>query len=191
MTWPTPAPGKGALAAVSTVSALLAAAIAVATTAALAARPTSWELRDCRTRGEGTSPQQQPPSQGERIGPLVIWPSVHGPASHTGNPAWPFQVKAPVVLGAGARAVLTIAPEAVATAAFQRTSRPGYATSVRFEACNAGVHAHAYDGTVGKLTGFPFAIGLTRRSACVPLELWIDGQVEPLRRTIPVGRSSC
>ena len=62
---------------------------------------------------------------------------------------------------------------------------------MRFEACSAGVRAHAYDGTVGKLTGFPFAIGLTRRSACVPLELWIDGQVAPLRRTIPVGRSSC
>jgi hypothetical protein len=181
---------KVALTAVSIVSALLAGASAV-TTAALAARPTSWELRDCRTRGEGASPRQPPAAEGVRIGPLVIWPSVRRPASSTGDPVWPFQVKAPVVLAAGSRVVLTIASEAASTAAFQRTSRQGYATSVRFEACSAGARAHAYDGTVGKLTGFPFAIGLTRRSACIPLELWIDGQVAPLRRTIPVGRSSC
>lgn len=132
-----------------------------------------------------------PTPAGERIGPLVIWPSVRGRSSPTGDPAWPYVVKAPVVLPAGTRVVLAIGRDAASQAAFQRSVRQGYASAVRFEACRSAVRAFAYEGAVGRLTGFPFAMGLRQRSACIPLELWIDGRESPIRRTVPVGRSSC
>jgi hypothetical protein len=71
--------------------------------------PPTTELRDCRTRGEGRSPQRLP-AQGIRLGPLVIWPSVRldpGPAV-PGD--WPYVIKAPVVLPA--RALLPVSLEA-------------------------------------------------------------------------------
>jgi hypothetical protein len=51
--------------------------------------------------------------------------------------------------------------------------------------------AFAYRGTVGKFTGFPFAIGLKQRSACIPMQVWVEGREVPLRRVVPVGRGSC
>ncbi len=150
------------------------------------------ELRDCRSRGEGGSPQRLPPVPGlVRLGPLVIWPSVRtalgGPPSAANE--WPYVVKAPVVLPARARVVLAIAPEATSLAAFQHRGR--YVSAVRFEACREREPAWAYSGTVGRYTGFPFSIGVARRSACVPMELWVEGRAAPLRSVVPVGRRSC
>jgi hypothetical protein len=151
--------------------------------------PPTTELRDCRTRGEGKSPQRLP-SGGVRIGPLVIWPSVRGDSSPTHRRTWPFVVKAPIVLPARAKVVLAIAPEAISRAAFQ-SHRHGWVSAVRFHACREREPAFAYRGTVGKFTGFPFAIGLKQRSACIPMQVWIEGNTVPLRRVVPVGRRSC
>jgi hypothetical protein len=171
------------------VTAVVLAACAGAAAASTAGRPVG-ELRDCGSRGEGTSPQKLPTSAGVRIGPLVFWPSIRTrQTGRANNSAMPFVIKAPVVLPAGAKVVLSVAPEAVGRAGFQHAGR--YVSAVRFEACSERVRARAYDGTVGKLTGFPFAIGLTQRSACIPMELWLDGRDTPLRRVVPVGRSSC
>ena len=149
------------------------------------------EVRDCRSRGEGRSPQKLPGARGVRLGPLVLWPSLRtalgGPPSEVNE--WPFVVKAPVVLPARARVVLAIASEAGSLAAFQH--RGGFVSAVRFEACRERVPAFAYRGTVGRYTGFPFAIGISQRSACIPMEVWIDGQATPIRRLVPVGRRSC
>ena len=112
------------------------------------------------------------------------------PAGRTGRATWPFAAKTPVVLPARSKVVLAIAPRAIAQAAFQ-SGRGGYVSAVRFEACPAGEPAFAYHGTVGRFTGFPFAIGLRRRSACIPMELWIDGRATPIRRIVPIGRRSC
>jgi hypothetical protein len=125
-----------------------------------------------------------------RLGPLLIWPSVRFHSQQTTNPDWPYAVKAPVVLPARVKVVLAIAPEAVSRAAFQ-SHRRGYVSAVRFEACREREPAFAYHGTVGKLTGFPFAIGLTHESDCVPMEVWVDGRATPTRRVVPVGRRSC
>ena len=130
------------------------------------------------------------PTPGVRLGPLVIWPSVRGRSQQTNNPDWPYAVKAPVILPARVKIVLAIAPEAVTRAAFQ-SHRRSYVPAVRFEACPEQEPAFAYRGTVGKLTGFPFAIGLTHKSDCVPMEVWIDGRAIPIRRVVPVGRRSC
>jgi hypothetical protein len=147
------------------------------------------ELRDCRSRGEGTKPQQLPPTPGTRIGPLLFWPSIRTPDRGPARASeWPFVFKAPVVLPAGAKLVLAIAPEAVGQAAFQHR---GFVSAVRFQACYERVRAWTYRGTVGKYTGFPFAVGLKKRAACVPMEVWIDGQQQPIRRVVPVGRRSC
>ncbi len=145
------------------------------------------ELRDCASRGEGRSPQK-PPVGGVRLGPLVLWPSVRGRASRTEDEDWGYMVKAPVVLPARAEVVLAIAPGAASLASFQHR---GFVSAVRFEACREREPAFAYRGTVGKFTGFPFAIAITRRSACVPMDLWVDGRAAPLRRVVPVGRRSC
>jgi hypothetical protein len=152
--------------------------------------PSTKELRDCRTRGEGRGPQRLPMPPGVRIGPLVIWPSVRGPSSPTQRRTWPFVVKAPIVLPARAKLVLAIAPGAISRATFQ-SHRHGWVPAVRFHACREREPAFAYRGTVGKFTGFPFAIGFKQRSACIPMEVWVDGQTTPIRRLVPIGRRSC
>jgi hypothetical protein len=176
-------------AAVLAVGWTVAVSSAVASPSADPERPTTWELRDCRTRGESNSPQKAPVSPGVRIGPLIIWPTVRM-TGRTNNATWMFAAKAPIVLPARTKVVLAIAPEAISRAAFQ-SHRSGYVSAVRFEACREREPAFAYRGTVGKLTGFPFAIGLTQKSACIPMDVWIDGQATPIRRIVPVGRRSC
>ncbi len=74
-------------------------------------------------------------------------------------------------------------------AAFQ--SEGGYVAAIRFEACRERTPAFGYNGTVGKYTGFPFGIGRLTRSACVPMEVWVDGRSTPIRRVVPIGRASC
>lgn len=150
--------------------------------------PPAKVLRDCGTRGEGRSPQKLP-ARGIRLGPLVIWPSVRldpGPAL-PGD--WPYVIKAPIVLPARTRAVLAIAPQANSRAAFQ--SHRGWVSAVRFHACRERQPAWGYSGTVGKFTGFPFAIALKQRSACIPMEVWVERKLIPIRRQVPVGRRSC
>ena len=178
------------MAAVAAVAIGCGAAVAAGGAAVATRRPAISELRGCKTRGEGRSPQKPPSTPGVRLGPLVIWPSVRGPSGQTNNPDWRYAVKAPVILPARAKVVLAIAPEAVSRAAFQ-SHRHGYVPAVRFEACREREPAFAYRGTVGKLTGFPFAIGLTHKSDCVPMEVWLDGRATPIRRVVPVGRRSC
>jgi hypothetical protein len=165
-------------------------AVASPGSAAATGPPAISELRGCKTRGEGRSPQKPPPTPGVRLGPLVIWPSVRGRSQPTSNSDWRYVVKAPVILPARVKVVLAIAPQAVSRAAFQ-SHRRGYVSAVRFEACRELEPAFAYHGIVGKLTGFPFAIGLTRGSDCIPMELWVDGRATPIRRVVPVGRRSC
>ena len=149
------------------------------------------ELRDCRSRGEGRSPQRLPPQPGVRIGPLLFWPSIKTTTgSGPGNGSeWPYVQKVPVILPARTKLVLAIAPEARGLAAFQHRGR--YVTAIRFEACREQTPAFAYRGTVGKYTGFPFAIGRVPRSVCVPMEVWVDGRTAPIRRVVPVGRAHC
>jgi hypothetical protein len=152
--------------------------------------PPTTELRDCRTRAEGRAPQRLPAPPGVRIGPLVIWPSVRMGSSWTGRRLWPFVIKAPIVLPARAEVVLAIAAEAVSSAAFQ-SHRRGWVSAVRFHACREREPAWAYRGTVGRFTGFPFAIGLNQRSACIPMEVWVEGKTTAIKRVVPVGRDSC
>lgn len=148
------------------------------------------ELRDCRSRGEGRSPQKLPPIPGVRIGPLLFWPSIMNRQGHEpGGPEWPYSLKAPVILPARTKLVLAIAPEALGLASFQHQGR--FVSAIRFQACRERVPAWVYAGTVGKYTGFPFALGLTQRSACIPMEVWVDGRTAPLRRVVPVGRRTC
>jgi hypothetical protein len=175
--------------------ALVAVALCILASAAAALARTAGdrpvgELRDCRTRGEGRSPQKLPPTPGVRIGPLVLWPSIRIRQRGSGNGTeWPFVQKVPVILPARTKVVLAIAPEAQGVAGFQHLG--AFVSAIRFVACRERAPAFAYAGTVGKLTGFPFAIGLKRRSACVPMEVWVDGRANPYRRLVPVGRPSC
>jgi hypothetical protein len=152
--------------------------------------PETSEIRGCGSRGETNRPQRLPGTPGERIGPLVIWPTVRtGVVRTPGNAAWLWYVKAPIVVPARVRAVLAVAPEAAGLAAMQ--GRNGtWVSSVRFEACRESTPAWVYDGTVGRYTGFPFAFALSGRG-CVPLELWIEGRATPIRRLVPFGRRSC
>jgi hypothetical protein len=156
------------------------------------APPAPQALRPCGSRGDGNKPQQLPSSAGARLGPLVIWPSVRT-AVQAAAPGseWAFVVKAPIVLPACARVTLAVPPEVAHLVAFQTAE--GWVSSVRFEACDESTRAYAgaYDGTVGRYTGFPFAFALARRPVCVPLQVWIDGSNTPIQRLVPFGRRSC
>ncbi len=156
-----------------------------------AGAPPDAGLRNCRTRGEGTAPIRMSVTRDDvRFGPLVIgFVRNRVAAGATERPDWPFVAKAPLLLPAHSRVVLAIAPEAARLAAFQHEG--GWVSAVRFTACAERVQAFAYRGTVGGTTFFPFAIGIQQPSACVPMELWIDGRQSPLRRVVPIGRRHC
>ena len=148
-------------------------------------------LRDCRSRGEaGVPTKMRVTSNDVRIGPLLLGNvrsrGAVGPADWAD---WPFGAKAPVLLPARSRVVLAIAPEATTRAAFQH--RGGWVSEVRFTACFERVKAFSYRGTVGPTTFFPFAIAIRQRSACIPMELRIDGRSSPVRRVAPIGRRTC
>ena len=171
--------------------AALALLVVCGMAAGAAAEAPAGELRSCGSRGEGPSPQRLPAQPGVRIGPLLFWPSIRtttgtGPGNGT---AWPYVQKVPVILRARTKLVLAIAPEAQHLAAFQHRGR--FVPAIRFEACRERTPAWAYAGTVGRYTGFPFAIGRVARSACVPMEVWADGRATPFRRVVPIARASC
>jgi hypothetical protein len=88
------------------------------------------------------------------------------------------------------RATLAIAPEAAGTAGLW-SQQGGYVSSVRFVACREREPSWGYKGTVGRYTQFPFGFALKQPSACVPMEVWLDGEAVPRRLVVPVGRSSC
>ena len=168
---------------------LAASAIVAASAVAADGRPVG-ELRACGSRGDGSKPQQLPQG-GVRIGPLVVWPSVRTRVEPYDATPWAYYVKAPIVLPARTKVVLAVPPEATSLVAFQHRGR--FVSAVRFEACREREPAFpgAYRGTVGKYTGFPIGFALARRSACIPLEVWVDGRDKPLRRLVPFGRRTC
>lgn len=177
---------------IALVAALAPAAASIASGSQPSPAPEAF--RPCGSRGDGSKPQALPTRAGERLGPLVIWPSIRSRVQDhgTGTTTWPFYVKAPIVLPARTKVTLVVPPEATHLIGFQAAGG-AWVSSVRFEACRENVRAYpgAYDGTVGKYTGFPFGFGLARRSMCVPLEVWVEGRATPIRRLVPVGRRSC
>ncbi len=180
---------------VSLIAIAAGVALAGASIASSSETPPAPEaLRPCSSRGDSSKPQALPIPAGARIGPLVIWPSIRTRVEDygTSKTAWAFYAKAPIVLPARTNVTLVVPPEAVHLIGFQAAGGT-WVSSVRFEACRQNVRAYpgAYDGTVGKYTGFPFGFGLARRSMCVPLEVWVEGRATPIRRLIPVGRRTC
>ena len=175
------------------VTACAAACAASATTTATAlpsaGRPDPDDVRGCATRGDSNHPAKPPVTGAIRIGPLIVWPTVRRVVPTT-DKVWPYVTKAPVMLPARVRATLSIAPEAAGRAGLWRI-RGGYVSTVRFLACRERELAHGYRGTVGRFTQFPFSFALKDPSACVPMEVWVDGEATPHRRVVPVGRDSC
>lgn len=153
--------------------------------------PPQAELRNCRSRAEGRAPIRMAVGPNDvRLGPLVLGNVLSaGSTGRTSDPLWPYGRKVPILLPARSRVVLAIAPEAQELAALQH--RNTWVQAVRFTACFERVPAFAYRGTVGKTTFFPFGITLREPTACLPLELWIDGRSAPIRRLIPIGRRTC
>jgi hypothetical protein len=177
--------------------AMVAAATGLATLAAWPALatgdPPDAPLRDCASRGESNRPLSGRVGPNDiRFGPLILqrYPEWKKPLRASDAPAdWPYIVKAPVKLRAETAVTLTVAPEATGVAAFAHGR--DWVAAVRFEACFANQPAFAYRGTVGAITGFPLAVALKKRSACVPIEAWVDGRANPLRRLVPLGRRRC
>lgn len=153
-------------------------------------RPIPADVRTCATRGDSGRPARPPATGAVTVGPLVIWPTVRWPTQHTTDPAWPYATKAPILLRARARITLAIAPEATDLAGLWR-NRGGYVSAVRFLACRERQPVRTYNGTVGRFTMFPFSFALTVPAACVPMDVWIDGQAEPRRILLPVGETAC
>lgn len=170
-----------------------AGAVTTATTSAstlTGAPPTADDLRTCATRGDSGRPAK-PPAGAIIVGPLMIWPSVRRPAPPANVTAWPYVWKAPILVRARARVTLMIAPEAAWTAGLWSHRNGHYVTTVRFLACRERQAVRAYRGTVGKFTQFPFAFALTTPSACVPIDVWVDGSDGSRRIVLPVGRAAC
>jgi hypothetical protein len=185
--------GSGRVALALAGCALLAGAVGMASgTARSADPPVANEVRACGTRGEGRKPQRLPVPVGARIGQVVIWPSIRSRVEAAPRGPWRYYVKAPVVVRARAKVVLAVPDEAAQLVGLQsRRHTLRGVRAIRFEACREGHPAFAYRGTVGRYTGFPFGFWLARRSACIPLEAWVEGRAAPIRRLVPFGRRSC
>jgi hypothetical protein len=171
----------------------LLALTAVATAGLRQGPPLPEASRLCGSRGDGSKPQELPSPVGARIGSLVIWPSIRNRVEKYGtSDGWAFYVKAPIVLPARSKVTLAVAPEATHLVGFQAAGGK-WVSAIRFEACRENIRAFpgAYNGTVGRYTGFPFGFGLARRSMCVPLEVWPVGKATPIRRLVPFGRIAC
>lgn len=153
-------------------------------------QPAADDLRTCATRGDSSRPAK-PPAGATVVGPLMIWPSLRRPASPANSTSWPYVWKAPILVRARARVTLAIAPEALGTAGLWSHRDGHYVSSVRFLACRERQQVRTYRGTVGKYTQFPFAFALTTPSACVPIDVRIDGTSGPRRIVLPVGRTAC
>ena len=176
-----------------TVLVLGLAIAGLATTATAAVRfnpPIPGDVRTCATRGDSSRPAKPPVRGAITAGPLVIWPTVRSRTQRTRSGRWRYVTKAPVLVRARARVTLAVAPWATALAGLWR-NRGGYVSAVRFAACRERQPARGYRGTVGRFTLFPFTFALTVPSACVPLDVWVDGASGPRRIVVPVGRARC
>jgi hypothetical protein len=104
--------------------------------------PVSEASRPCGSRGDGSKPQELPTRAGERIGPLVIWPSIRDrPGDYGPRVEWAFYAKAPIVLPARTKVTLVVPPEAKHLIGFQAVGGT-WVSSVRFEACRENVRAY-------------------------------------------------
>lgn len=66
----------------------------------------------------------------------------------------------------------------------------GGVPAVRFEPWPPGEPAFSHRGRVGLVTGFAGGFILAR-PGCIPLELWVEGRREPIRRLVPFGVLHC
>jgi hypothetical protein len=178
--------------------ALCGAAALVASAATHAVAPPEALMRDCSARYESNQPiVDRPTANDVRFGALVLtrYPEWRKPLKAYGaNPepeVWPYVLKAPVRLRAGTTATFAIAPAARNVAAILPSASREWVPAVRFRSCAANKRAHAYTGTVGPLTVFGQVIGLKKPSACVPIEVWLDGRATPIRRVVAIGRTRC
>jgi hypothetical protein len=176
--------------AIGLVAVCGAGAATAATAVTRADRPVPDDVRSCATRGDSNRPAKPPAAGAIRVGPVIIWPTVRH-VDQTSNTSWPYVTKAPVMLPARERATLSIAPDAVGTAGLWRMHGGGYVSTVRFLACREREPSHGYRGTVGKFTQFPFSFSLRQPSACVSMEVWVDGEAAPHTLEVPIGRSAC
>jgi hypothetical protein len=177
-----------------TVLAIGVAVAGLATTATAAAwfdPPVPGDVRTCATRGDSSRPARPPASGAITVGPLVIWPTVRDRTQRTADARWRYVTKAPVLVRARARVTLSVAPWATALAGLWRNHGGGYVSAVRFAACRERQPSRTYRGTVGRFTMFPFTFALIVPSACVPMDVWVDGESGPRRIVVPVGRASC
>ncbi len=78
-------------------------------------------FRPCSSRGDGSKPQALPTPVGERIGPLVIWPSIRSRVEDyaTSKAGWAYYAKAPIVLPARTTVTLVVPSEAKQLIGFQ------------------------------------------------------------------------
>lgn len=170
----------------------------VASAVGSAAAPPEAPLRDCGARHESSKPiTDRVTANDVRVGPFVMirYPEWRKPLRAYGaNPQpeeWPYVLKAPVRLRAGATVTLAIAPAAADLVALLPSNSQEWLPAVRFRACASNRRAHAYKGTVGPITGFGLALGLKNPSACIPMEIWFENRATPLRRIVPIGRLRC
>jgi hypothetical protein len=107
-----------------------------------------------------------------------------------------FSRKSAVKIRAG-HAVTLVVPEAVRSRLWLAYARPGSfrdpgirSSQTRLEPCPPDTPGFRPGTTVGRVTGFSGGFVFARRG-CYPLEVWVDGRAEPLRRTIPLGAVRC
>jgi hypothetical protein len=108
-----------------------------------------------------------------------------------------------VVVRAGARVIVSIPSEhrrdasldyAYGTAAGPRRTPPvklsdGVA-SVAFEACPSGTRPFTRRHPLGRETQFNGGV-VTRWGRCLPLDVWVRGRDQPIRRVISFGAGEC
>jgi hypothetical protein len=156
-------------------------------------------VEDCSTRSEADFPGAFTDPRNLVIGPLVLIGGAYTPASTVdefgGN-------KFPLLVRAGHTVTVRLAARARRSAGLAYGPLPQGETRLRdtyrtvtFIACRAGKATQEYrpDGPSGTYADgvhvtFWSGFVLTRRPACLPLEVYVDGATTPLRAGLALGR---
>jgi hypothetical protein len=157
-------------------------------------------LRGCDARAEGGKADDGRPRPAEvAVGPLRFTglARLASPRElRLDRTSGRYGVKAGVLVPAGVRATLSVAPRARGWAALEYAPHlPGVARDpdgdpvVRFAACAADEPAFSFDGVVGPVTGFSGGFVLTR-PGCLPLEVRVPGR-PAVRAVVSFGAGRC
>jgi hypothetical protein len=157
------------------------------------ATPPAAPVVDCARRIEGGRQISDALPADIQIGPIrftgLRWAASAGASEFAPRAGRRWRVwKAAPVVDAGAAVTVVVAP--TDRLHLRLSWAGGSGSAVTFRPCSLETKAFSYPGTVGRHTAFAGGF-LVDGPGCRHVEVWVQGRLEPLRRTLSFGRDRC